>query len=76
MQNGRGEVMEQPCRKDCPKRSATCHATCEDWQKFEAWKFANYAERAATRSAEDAFFDAKERIKLKNYRKKGKWGWG
>lgn len=30
--------MKHPCTKDCPLRSATCHSTCPEWKKYEAWK--------------------------------------
>lgn len=26
--------MQSPCKKDCPDRSATCHAKCEAYLKF------------------------------------------
>lgn len=26
--------MKIPCKKDCPRRSATCHAECEDYLAF------------------------------------------
>lgn len=25
----------QPCKKDCPNRSAECHAHCEAWAEYE-----------------------------------------
>lgn len=27
-------MIEQPCKKDCPNRSATCHAECEAYLQF------------------------------------------
>lgn len=29
--------MRNPCRKDCPDRSATCHAECIKYLDFYAW---------------------------------------
>lgn len=26
--------MNNPCRKDCPKRSPTCHCECSDYLEF------------------------------------------
>ena len=26
--------MKNPCKKDCPGRSATCHAECDDYLAF------------------------------------------
>lgn len=40
-------LKDMPCRKDCPKRTETCHASCEaytEWsnrrraQRQEAWE--------------------------------------
>lgn len=25
---------KQPCKKDCPDRSAECHAVCEKWAEY------------------------------------------
>ena len=68
--------MEQPCRKDCPERSADCHAKCPRYREYEKARNEGYAERETARRAADAMFDAKERIKRKNFRNTGKWGWG
>ena len=27
--------VKQPCAKDCPNRSAECHAHCEVWKEYE-----------------------------------------
>lgn len=27
-------MKSNPCKKDCPERSATCHATCEKYSEF------------------------------------------
>lgn len=26
---------KHPCKKDCPRRSAECHAICEEWKAYE-----------------------------------------
>lgn len=31
---------ENPCKKDCPERSATCHATCGRYEKYAQKKAA------------------------------------
>lgn len=28
--------MDNPCKKDCPDRMATCHCECERYKKFRA----------------------------------------
>ncbi len=33
---------KQPCKKDCPRRSAECHVICEDWLKYEKERNENY----------------------------------
>lgn len=30
-------ILKVPC-KECEKRTATCHATCEEWKEFEKQK--------------------------------------
>lgn len=27
--------MENPCRKDCPRRSPVCHSSCPDYPKYK-----------------------------------------
>lgn len=29
--------MRNPCKRDCPDRSATCHAECVKYLTFYAW---------------------------------------
>lgn len=29
-------MIPNPCKKDCPKRSSTCHANCPDYALFRA----------------------------------------
>ena len=26
--------MKSPCKRDCPRRNAECHSTCEDYKKY------------------------------------------
>ena len=37
--------MKPPCGKVCPKRSAECKKTCEEWAEYEAEKFERYREK-------------------------------
>lgn len=30
--------IEAPCRRDCPSRSGTCHATCPEYLEYEKRK--------------------------------------
>lgn len=38
-------MKEQPCKRDCPRRSATCASTCKDWKDYVAERNAGYEER-------------------------------
>jgi hypothetical protein len=29
--------MDNPCVRDCPKRSATCHSSCPEYAKFNQY---------------------------------------
>ena len=37
-----------PCTKDCPKRTATCHGTCEEYLKWHSGNLDKCEERAKT----------------------------
>lgn len=37
--------MKQPCVRNCPNRSGTCHKTCPEWKEYEAAKFEEYKQR-------------------------------
>lgn len=36
---------DQPCKQDCPNRSAECRRTCIEWAKFEFRKRIEYERR-------------------------------
>ena len=38
--------MEHPCRKDCARRCAGCHAKCEAYLEYQAYRQTVYAARA------------------------------
>ena len=41
-----GEVSSRnPCKPDCSDRKGGCHASCEKYQEYEAWKKEKYANR-------------------------------
>lgn len=46
----RGDVVDNPCVKDCTERSATCHADCEKYARFAAWCERRRKERAEERA--------------------------
>ena len=39
------DLRDQPCARDCPRRSSTCHATCESYQRFAEARKEVYAKR-------------------------------
>lgn len=43
-----------PCKPDCPLRSATCHAECEAYQLYRERRLQEYEQRAARRAVQDA----------------------
>lgn len=65
--------MEQPCRKDCPERSADCHAVCEKYREFERARNAEYDKRKAQIETESAMYDSIDRIRMRNYRRNREW---
>jgi len=30
--------MENPCKRDCPKRNGGCHAGCRDYKVYVLWR--------------------------------------
>ena len=59
----RGDVVDNPCVKDCPERSATCHADCEKYARFAAWCEERALKEAATHGMKRA-------MAIKQYRQK------
>jgi hypothetical protein len=37
--------MTQPCKRDCPGRSLTCHAECEKYKAYTAQQREDYKRR-------------------------------
>lgn len=60
--------MKQPCAKDCPDRTATCHGTCPKWAEWEAYKEKLYDERIQKRIINQAT-EGKERSIRANRKK-------
>lgn len=67
----RGDVVDNPCVKDCPERSATCHAYCEKYARFAAWCERRRKERAEERALKEAATHGMKRaMAIKQYRQK------
>lgn len=52
--------MKQPCKIDCPERSAECHARCERWLEYERARGEEYARRRREKEKE-GLLDSLER---------------
>jgi hypothetical protein len=37
--------MDNPCVRDCPRRSATCHSSCTEYEKFDQYNQMRREER-------------------------------
>jgi hypothetical protein len=55
--------VRNPCKKDCPGRSATCHAECDAYLEFHNWNRKQYAERLKQQPAESYMNDQIEASK-------------
>lgn len=57
--------MKQPCDKNCKERTGECHATCEKWKEWEAWKFKRYEEKNFDRDI-NGFLGTMEKQRIKD----------
>ena len=48
--------MKQPCARDCPRRSATCAATCKEWKEYVKARNAEYEQKQREREVDDVSF--------------------
>ena len=64
--------MKPPCERDCPRRTAECHARCAPYLEYEEAKQAEYRENGAERDGNAYTADAKKRCKsVERLRKAG-----
>ena len=64
--------MKPPCERDCPRRTAECHARCEPYLEYEEAKQAEYRENKAERDRNAYTADAEKRCKsIERLRKAG-----
>ena len=64
--------MKPPCERDCPSRTAECHANCAPYLAYEEAKQAEYRVREVERSCEAYTENAKKRGKsVERLRKAG-----
>ena len=72
----RGAEMKQPCDRDCPNRSATCHGTCEAYLAFERERNASYANGVPIYSEEITAARIKRMKASRHYKNKYRGGLG
>ena len=53
--------MKPPCERDCPRRTAECHAKCAPYLEYEEAKQAEYRARENERSRDAYTENAKKR---------------
>ena len=64
--------MKPPCERDCPRRTAECHAKCAPYLAYQAAKQEEYRENGAERDRNAYTADAKKRCKsVERLRKAG-----
>ena len=65
-------MVKPPCERDCPRRTAECHARCEPYLEYEEAKQEEYREREVERSRDAYTADAEKRCKsVERLRKAG-----
>lgn len=65
-------MVKPPCERDCPRRTAECHAKCVPYLEYEKAKQAEYRAREVERSRDAYTADAKKRGKsVERLRKAG-----
>ena len=55
--------MKPPCERDCPRRTAECHARCEPYLEYEEAKQEEYRENQAERERNAYTEDAEKRAR-------------
>lgn len=54
--------MRQPCDRNCPGRSPTCHAQCDKYQAYSAQQQEQYKQRKFEHDLACARVDAQRRM--------------
>ncbi len=54
--------MRQPCKRDCPGRSPTCHAECEKYKAYTEQQREDYKRRVFEFEVACAQIDAQRRM--------------
>lgn len=71
MQRGLDSIVGNPCVKDCPGRTATCHTECEKYARYSAWCAEQRKKRAEDRAVNEVTTHGMRRaMAIKRYREK------
>ena len=63
--------IEAPCTRNCPQRTAECHATCSRYADYQQKKFAEYEMKAnaSDKSYANAEYYRKSVKRMKRYKR-------
>ncbi len=55
--------MRQPCDRNCPGRSATCHTECDKYRRYAQQQQESYKKRILEFDVNSAKYEAQDRMK-------------
>ena len=64
-------AIENPCRQDCEKRCAGCHAKCPEYLEYQAYRQTVYAARAKAEAMKGPTTGKQARIRQAGREKRG-----
>jgi len=64
------DKVDNPCVKECPDRTSTCHGTCERYIRFAAWREEEREARAKRQAAKAAGPGLQRALKSKQRRER------
>lgn len=65
------DEVENPCRQDCARRCAGCHAKCPEYLEYQAYRQTVYAARAKAAAAKGPTPWKQARLRQANREKRG-----
>ena len=64
-------AVENPCRQDCERRCAGCHAKCQEYLEYQAYRQTVYAARAKAEAMKGTTPGKQARLRQANREKRG-----
>ena len=64
-------AVENPCRQDCEKRCAGCHAKCQQYLEYQAYRQKVYETRARVAAMKGQTPGKRARLRQANREKRG-----